>query len=553
MKKTSVYFLLLSVFATTDANAQTPCASGAFANAMATTANTISESDPEHVIQSWIYDAFQAPATIRRVLACAEVANVPDSESIIFSPVEYVFPAGRRIVINYETQPKVLKQRLLINGKRSLPDTDPNPRIGAPNDAATWTNTEPAWYGILVVQSDSLNEFVGPQKNNTLSLKYLEQNIGKFYPQGAKCTSKSALARDSYVINTATKRTVSIEDDTNDYYVAGDANLQWITWGEVALDVAITIVTVGAGTVVLGITKGARSARAAKGLVTSIRTLEKSADVRRYMDVTRRSTTAARELENIDRVRDAAAYTAKSDEIRNLNNTARSMENIDDVKKYRDATAAFTRIMEWRHAMKAWKIPQRGNVVARGWRSARAGMQSLRAINSGNNVIGGGARIARAGMQSGKVRDWLFQNTLKNVGKLAKLERTGGLLYGGLKLVGGMYDWSETSTGEFTSDIDFKPLGLLSADDLAGQENVVNHGMWLMWAGDSVSPMDDDAAYLQAMDFASKFHQDIEETQEDIGNHCNIDIFVVRPIIKNPGDDDAALYYLIMNDEPWKI
>ena len=114
-----------------------------------------------------------------------------------------------------------------------------------------------------------------------------------------------------------------------------------------------------------------------------------------------------------------------------------------------------------------------------------------------------------------------------------------------------MYDWTDTQTGDFTNNIEFAPLLLLSADDLQGQENIVNHGMWLMWMGDSTFPSDDDAAYLQAMDFASKFHQDLTENQGDTNTPCNVDIWVVRPIIRDPGTDHQSLYYLVMNDTPW--
>lgn len=99
--------------------------------------------------------------------------------------------------------------------------------------------------------------------------------------------------------------------------------------------------------------------------------------------------------------------------------------------------------------------------------------------------------------------------------------------------------------------VDFSPFLLLSADDIQGQENVINYGMWLMWAGDSVSAADDDAAYLQAMDFAAKFYEDLKEHQGNSNSPCNVDIFVVRPILRNPGTEAAALYYLIMNDTPW--
>ena len=91
----------------------------------------------------------------------------------------------------------------------------------------------------------------------------------------------------------------------------------------------------------------------------------------------------------------------------------------------------------------------------------------------------------------------------------------------------------------------------MSADDIAGQENVVNYGMWLLFAGDSTNAEDDNAAYLQAMDFAQKFHEDLMEVQDNKNSPCNVDIFVVRPILRNPDTDTPELFYLIMNDEPW--
>jgi hypothetical protein len=530
----------------------TECASRVFANALAATAGEVTESDPEHIIQGWIYKTFQSPDTIKQVLACPEIASAADDETIVFQPIEYNFGAvntdlpdsGRRIVVNYETQPKILKQRLLVANKRSLLETNPSPKIGAPGDPAVWTNTDPAWYGILVVESGTLDEFIGEDKNNTISLKYIEDNIDRFYPKGGQCTSKSALANDSYAINVATTRAVGVQDDSNDYYVAGDVSLKWISYAEIALDVAITVATVGGGQVLLGSLKGVRATKAAKGLVTTMRTLEKSDKVRDFIRLTQQSSRVADELKTIDRATDRAKYLSKSDELKRLNDSLKTLDNLDDVKKYKTAANAFEDVMKFRRALKAWKVPQRGNVIARAWRS-------FRAASNGNKVIGKGARIARSGMKSGKIRDWLFHATLKNAGRLAKLERNLGIIYGVIKFAGDMYDYTETSTGEFTNGVEFKPLGLLSADDLQGQENIINHGMWLMWAGDSTNPEDDDAAYLQAMDFAAKFHQELTEIQEDKGSSCSVDIFIVRPIIRNPGEADSQLYYLIMNDQPW--
>ena len=524
----------------------TQCATAVFANALASNIDAVSETDPEYVIQQWIYEIFQTPDVLKQVLACPELQNIADEETIKFLPIEYTFPGGRQIVVNYETQPKILKQRLSLASKRSISDTSPSPRIGANGDTSIWTNTDPAWYAIMVVEAGSLNEFVGPDKNNTISMQWINDNIDKIYPQGASCTSKTALANDNDIINIAMHETVNIEDDTNDYYVAGDANLQWISYLEIGLDVAITIATFGGGAVVLGATKAARASRTLKTLSTTLKTLSRTDSVRDYIKLTQQYARAAEELKTIDRAKDAATYARKSEELNNLSNTIRNLERTDDnIRQYKQASDTFTSLNQYRRNLRLLRPAQRGNIIARTWRA-------FKAANTGGKALTRASRVARSSMKSGRIRDWLFQSTLSNAGALAKLEEGGSLLYGALKFVGGMYDWTETSTGDFTNDIEFKPLTLLSADDLAGQENVVNYGMWLMWLGDSFSAADDDAAYLQAMDFANKFHFNLEQTQEERNTDvCNVDIYVVRPVIQNPGTENASLYYLIMNDEPW--
>ena len=526
----------------------TQCATAAFADALSKTVDNISETDDETTIRKWIYDTFSSGDALRAVLACPEIESAADDDTITFLPIEYTFPGGRTITINYETQPKILKQRLLVAEKRNVPSPGgPSPQIGDPDDASVWTNTDPAWYAIMVVEHGALDEFVGPDKNNTISMQWINDNIDDIYPRGNSCTSKSALADDDYMVNLAGKATVGLgDDDTNDYYVAGDANLQWISYLEIGLDVAITVATMGGGAVVLGATKAARASRALKNLSTSMRALRQEKAVVDYVKVANQYARASRELQAIDRATDAARYASKADEVENLARQMRNMEQTSDhVRQYREYSDTFSSLYEYRRSLRSLRPAQRGNIVARAWRA-------FRAANTGGRRIKSAARTARSGITSGRIRDWLFQSTLTNIGRLGRMEEAGGLLYGAIQFVGGMYDWTETSTGEFTNDIEFKPLTLLSADDIKGQENVVNHGMWLMWTGDSVSAADDDAAYLQAMDFADKFHYFLEKTQSDNNLHaCDVDIYVVRPILRNPGTDNPELYYLIMNDEPW--
>ena len=523
----------------------TECATAVFADALANNSAAVSETDEDLVIRQWIYQTFANPDVLRAVMKCPEFANAANDETITLQPIKYVFPGGREIVINYETQPKILAQRITLGEKNELADLNPNPRID-PTDGTVWTNTDPAWYAIMVVESGTLDEFVGPGKNNTVSMRYINDNMDRLFPHGNQCTSKSALAGDRRMINVATRETVGIDNDTNDYYVAGDVNLQWISYLEIGLDVAITVLTMGGGTVILGATKSARASRALHGLTNTIKTLRTTDSVRDYVRISQQYTRVAEQLRNIDRVADAAQYERLAAQADDLARTMRTLEQTDDnVRQYRNATNAFTSLNQYRRTLRSLRTPQRGNIIARAWRA-------IRAANTGGKTIRNAEKIARSSTLSGQIRDWLFQSTLTNAGALARLERTGGFIYGALRFFGGMYDRTETSTGEFTSGIDFKPLTLLSADDLQGQENVINHGMWLMWAGNAYSAADDDAAYLQAMDFANKFHFNLDKIQTEQNNHaCNVDIFVVRPIIHNPGTDNAELYYLIMNDTPW--
>lgn len=569
---------------------ETPCATAAFADALVANINAVSETDSEQTVQQWIYETFSQPDVLRKVLACPEFQNIADDDQIKLQPITYTFPAGREIIINYDTQPRILKQRLDIASKRNVDSlNDPSPRIGALGDNSVWTNTDPAWYAIMVTEHGALDEFVGSDKNNTISLKYIEKNIDSIYPKNPSCTDKSALAGDKKPINKAGVQTVGIgKDDTNDYYVAGDVNLQWISYAEIALDVVITVVTFGGGAVVTGITKAARASKALHGLSTTIKTLSKSPKVVKYVKLEQRlykvEQAAARirkyqrlekELSRLDKVRDAKKYADKAKELETVSRELRDIDKLTDATKYSknleslesetttisksmrdarkadkevdqyaEARKAYSDIQKYRRAYKNLKTAKTGNVATRLWKA-------FRATTKGNKTINKGARIARSSMKSGRIRDWLFQSTMRNIGTLGRLESQTGILYAALKFAGDMYDWTETSTGDYTNGIEFKPLLLLSADDIEGQENEVNYGMWLLWSGDSTSPEDDDAAYLQAMDFAEKFHNDLIEVMEEKGSHpCNVDIYVVRPVLRNP-DINPEIYYLIMNDSPW--
>jgi len=312
----------------------TACATAAFADALARNASNIAEDASETEMQAWIYDVFRAPETLDAVLACPEIANADDNDAIKFLPIEYTFPGGRQVTINYETNPRILKQRDMLGDKRSVDSMNPSPRIGAAGDTSEWANTDPAWYAIMVVQRGALDAFAGPGKNYTISLEYIRQNIDDMFPKNRACTRNSALAtkNNPSMINQAMHKLVNIEDDSNAYYVAGDVNLQWISYLEIGLDVIITVATVGMGTAILGTTKGARASRTLKNLTQTIRTLSKSEKVRDYIRASSQYTRAAQQLKKLDKAKDAAAYAKAEKEMKAAGDAMRELEKLDDVK-----------------------------------------------------------------------------------------------------------------------------------------------------------------------------------------------------------------------------
>lgn len=645
----------INVSDTTITNTLTPCATNVFENALSQTANTVSESDTEEVIEQWIQSTLSNIDNIKKALACPEFSNAEPTDVIEFDPIKYTFPMGREISVNYATQPNILQHKITLSQKRDLPPSDPNARIG--EDGATWTNTNPAWYGIMVVEHGALDNFVGPDKNNTISLAYIKDNIDNLYPRGETCTSKSAIAWDVDAINDAGKLTTGDTEETNDFYVAGDINLQWISYAEMALDVALTVATIGGGAVILGATKATRAAQAGKTLVKSMRKLAQTPDVAKYIkqtnklkNVTEKGQTLTKqadeladtikkmknidgdlyvntekilekekeikkfqdEIKNLQKTIDNAsnqisrnpknrqalhndikratqqrdklrnqisknkdeikklgnkqdAITEKEkelkqiqdqikkndDDIADINKQIKESQKSKDIQQYDQQTKALKDLDKYRDALRAGKKPQTGNVIARNAKKAYNVGKSFRAIFRGNKEISRALKMGRTGKWTTKVRSFLFDTSLQAAGMLGKAQIATGTMYAVGQFLLDTYDYTETSTGEFTNNIDFAPLLLLSADDIPEQENVVNYGMWLLWAGDSFSAADDDAAYLQTMDFATKFHEDLMSVQDNTNSPCNVDIFVVRPIIRNIGTPNAELYYLIMNDYPW--
>lgn len=584
----------------------TPCATQVFTQALYDEMDDTDESSPEAEIRAWAQTVMFDKDVLEEALDCPELKNITDRlQTVTFTPIYFQFPNGREITINYATQLKVLDQKLLLADKPSLPNGDPNPRLMDANDPAKYINTDPAWYAIMVVEHGSLTNFVGAEKNNTLSMKWINDNIDSIYPRGAFCTSKSALANDHYTINQVVHKLVEIENDSNDYYVAGDVNLEWIMYAEIIGEIALTIVTVGAGEAAMIGIKGARATRTAKNLKNSLKALTKLDDVQNYIKIARQITTktddiaklgkyektlkklekaqkrgkdvkkyekqieetvraaqkvdpsvTADTLKNTDKINEIQK-TLKND-VAKLEKDAQKLEKESkNVQQYKKTAESFSDVMKYRRNLRAFNRTQTGNVFTKNLKRIGAFGKTLKASQNGAKTMTKAAKVARAGMSSktAKIGDWLIDSTLKHGGRIARFERDLGAFYGAVAFLGDMYDYTSNTSQQYSNGIEFKPLCLLSADDLEGQENEVNYGMWLMWTGNSTDSVDDDAAYLQAMDFAEKFNYVLNEYQDEQGKNCNVDIYVVRPIIRldetNPDETTGELFYLFMNDVPW--
>ncbi|MBO4582939.1 MAG: hypothetical protein J5714_02705 [Alphaproteobacteria bacterium] len=620
-----------------NAPVDTTCVRNAFVAALYDNADKISGDAPESAVKQWIYDTIQSAETLGTVLACPEIINADETDTIRFLPIEYKFPNGRQIVVNYETQPKVLEQRFMLATKTELPTSDPNPAVSEFDETATWTNTEPAWYGIMVVQSGALRNFVGPDKNNTVSMDYIIDNIGNLYPRDmdGMCSTRSGMTAKlrGSMIHKVMREHTATHDDDNNYYIAGDINLRWISFAEIALDVALTVVSFGATAFAEGSIKMARATRIIGKIGQNMKTLTKIDKVQEYIRASLKVARYTKEIDNmndmaktirsIEKLEQALAKTTKgskqyeklakqleaakklkADNMWKLGSVGAGVDRVQDLEKFEKLIAEnrkliagtekemaemaktdknvaeyvkqfdqLKKVTKYVKELKNYKNARTGNMVSRAWQAAKNTGKSYKAANTGGKMLDNAAKVAqkgakaaakiekefdtankvaRQGAKSGRARDWLFHSTMRNAGRVAKIGEELAALHFVLGILGDFYDWTNTDTDEFTNGINMKPLLLLSADDIEGQDNVVNYGMWLMWAGDSASAEDDDAAYLQAMDFAQKFYQDLVETQESENRHaCDVDIYVVRPIIRNPGRESQALYWLFMNDIPW--
>ena len=205
-------------------------------------------------------------------------------------------------------------------------------------------------------------------------------------------------------------------------------------------------------------------------------------------------------LKNPDKIKDLQKTLGQ--ETKKLEDEIKELEKGNDsVKQYKKTAESFSDVMKYRRNLRAFKRPQTGNIVTRNLKKIGTAGKTLKAAQGGAKMMTKAGKFARAGMssRSAKIGDWLIDSTLKHGARFARFERDLGGLYGAVVFLGDLYDRTSNTSQQYSNGIEFKPLCLLSADDLNGQENEVNYGMWLMWEGNSTDAADDDAAYLQAI------------------------------------------------------
>jgi hypothetical protein len=126
---------------------------------------------------------------------------------------------------------------------------------------------------------------------------------------------------------------------------------------------------------------------------------------------------------------------------------------------------------------------------------------------------------------------------------------TIGGIYLGTELIKA-FGYSAASVDKYTAGVPFNAFGLLSGDNnpngAEGQENVVSHGMWVMFEEGGAAEEDDPVN--EALAFAEAFRDDLDNVNQDAGGLCDVDIYVVQPGISNPKKlGKKEVYYIIQN------
>lgn len=501
-------------------NPSTTCSTELFADALYRNSHQILEISSTHDVKTWIYNTIQSPEVLRAVLECPEFSETDDNETIRFTPITYTFPGGRSVSVNYRTQPKILKQIMSLSQKKLKPTSNPNPKISIDDLNANWIYTEPAWYAIMVTKPGALSDFVGSNKNNVISQQYIKDNAKKLSPT---CT-------------------------LNQYYLSDMADTPGIDYNELAAILALSAANSSANI--------SQSYNTLNTIKKNILRLSKFDDVAWYIKAEQKLASIAernnslntlhtilqteeqlvKEIQNT--IRGSAKYESLSNELKTIRtNKEKYIKSIGSDYQNTDTTYLntiakndFQTATELRKKMD--KLKHESKNVQQYTTQLSAYQETVKysiaffetskpkhahPITTMTNI----SQI-NIGIDNEKIRNFLFNNTQKHISRMGHTISYSGAM-------GNPISFIEPNKKHLM----FQPQLLLSS--------ATTQGTWLMWVGSSTTPEEDNDAYIQATNFAQTF-------TKDLNNLCDIDVYVVRPIIRNFETNHQNLYWLIVSD-----
>ena len=392
------------------------------------------------------------------------------------------------------------------------------------------------WFGILVVKKGSLDDYYTKDKP-LISSTYMKEHKDKFFPANSDrllglrkgCTHGNHTAHDKDVINQAAHITMDEQDSFfkgNDYYVYDGEDVYWGTAVLVG-EIALALITFGVSAEVEGGLTGAKVSKDVLDVGKAVKSVEIAKNTKKVQD-------AAKAASAITRTSSAADKAAA-------------------IAKLEQAGIKVTNKVGYAQLNKIGQILSAANQNT-GWVSALVRGSKWRMLKNGAKKIGPTTKQIFT-------RGASFGRTLA----------IGALAYGGVKaadsfsnkahnlfvsfLKANGYSSSSTTITDDPrfKDIKFNSFGLLSADDIEGHENDVSHGTWLQFdtvgeidSGDENTPGDAEA---EATRFAQEFAEDVRKINKETPL-CDIDIFVVRPVIGDPFNQGKKDVYYILYTDP---
>lgn len=486
--------------------------------------------------------------------------KIPSSEQIVSDAISSKaickdYASTFKGNIDTEIQAKAPNVRLTIDWSKVKYDSNERSRIeGDPN----YKSVVP-WYGILVVKKGSLDKYAAAE-TPVISTEYMKNNRNVFYPDnssdtiGKGCTYHNHMANDNDVINRAAHITRNEKDSFwtgNDYYVFDGSDVYW-GWATIAGEVALAILTFGISAEVSAAAAATKAAASAKNVVTAAQTARKakllteSANIANKSRLLADATRVTKDVRLIDEAIKAGAAAQKGTSAAAVASRAKAVQAFEKAGlKFGPGNKTAKELKAIGQALEGSKA----NLVAISADAATAAAEAnrLRAIANARIPLDVSLNSAWRLVQSGTKSATAPARNIFNKGLGWKKRFVGGAATAASLGIGWeiMKAWGySSSTVDVADNVKFNSFGLLSLDDDEGRENVISHGAWLMFeeAGDTA----EDEALATATAFAIDFHSDVEKLnpEYDADDDCNIDIYVVQPVIHKSN----VVYYLIYNE-----